>query len=39
LSTFAAGIGQLIPVYSQNGDTSKRRQVKRATPKQRQKWL
>jgi len=26
-------------VYGQNGDKSKRRQVKTATPKRRQKWL
>jgi len=26
-------------VKSQNGDKSKRRQVKTATPKRRQKWL
>jgi len=28
-----------LAVYGQNGDKSKRRQVKTATPKLRQKWL
>ena len=37
--TYIVSGGALNSVYGQNGDKSKRRQVKTATPKWRQKWL
>ena len=34
-----SSVHRVVRVYGQNGDKSKQRQVKTATPKRRQKWL